>query len=204
MVIFNELRISDDKQSLTIDCAVEGLDIYSDMYIKNIYLEYYKNASTYGVPSTKAIKVYDDEDSLESKAVRICVDAAELALHSDFGTATFDKGLFYVIVNCDGDLPADVSLLSCGMDNTVDVGVALDWKRIYQVGMQYISSLNAKCFDACGDLTGYKSFVLIWYALRFAISSCDYVQVERTWENFLKIYSNNNTPLFSAGCGCQG
>lgn len=204
MVIFNELRISDDKTSLTIDCAIENLNIYENMYIKNIYLEYYKNASTYGVPSTKAIKVYDKESGTELQAVRICIDAAEIQAHPDFGVTTFAGGLFYVIVNCDGTLPADVSLLSCGADSTVDMAVALDWKMVYHTGMQFISKMNSRCFDDCSDMGGYKNFVMLWYALRFAIESCDYTQVEKTWENFLKIYGNYNAPVFSAGCGCNG
>lgn len=204
MVIFNELRISDDKQSMTIDCAIEGLDIYSAMYIKNIYLEYYKNAATVGVPSTKAIQVYVKEDSEPGeKAVRVCVEASQLAAVQDFGTDSFDKGLFYVIVNCDGTLPASASLLACGMDSTVDIAIALDWKRVYDVGMNFITTLNSKCFDQCGDLIGYKNFVLLWYALKFAISSCDYTQIERTWDNFLKIYANQAATQFSAGCGCH-
>ena len=205
MVIFNELRISDDKQCLTIDCAIEGLDIYSDMHIKTIDLEYYKNVETMGVPSSKALNVYTYSPargvSDPQTAIKINVNAAQLSTIEDFGTEDFDKGLFYVIVECDGTLPAAAALLSCGMDSTVDIGVALDWKRVYEIGMRFISSLTSKCLNECSDKSSNMNFILLWNALRFALISCDYVQVAYLWDIFLRIYNNNSTQ-FSAACGC--
>lgn len=201
MVVFNELRIADDKQSLVIDCQIEGLEIYSAMYIKTVYLEYYKNAETVGVPSSKALLVYDKGSEEEGKtAVRFCIDKEQLP--SDMGVTDFDKGLFFVTVTCDGDLPADAALMGCGTDNTVDTAIVLDWHRVYERGMQYISMLNDKCFDDCNDIPGFKNFILMWYALRLAISTCDYGQIGAAWERFLKIYSHNPMTLGANGCGC--
>lgn len=203
MVIFNELSISSDKQSLVIDCSVEGLPVYSDMYIKTVYLEYYKNAETIGVPSSKALTVYDKQDGDDPQQdMRFCVSKEQLP--SDMGVSDFDKGLFFVTVICDGDLPASAALMGCGTDDTVDTAIVLDWHRVYERGMQYISKLTDECFNDCEDIPGFRNFILLWNALRLALATCDYGQIGKAWERFLKIYTNNKATLStSGGCGCR-
>jgi len=202
MVIFNELSIKEDKQSLVIDCSIEGLNIYDNMYIKSVYLDYYKNAESPGVPSSKALVVYDkQEGEEEQRALRFCVEKEQLP--SDMGVSDFDKGLFFVTVICDGDLPASAALLACGADDTVDTAIVLDWQRVYEAGMKYISALNDQCFDDCNDLPGFKNFILLWNALRLSVETCDYGQIGRAWERFLRIYTNNPLTFNAGGCGCR-
>lgn len=202
MVIFNELRISEDKKYLTIDVEIERLGIYSDMYIKSVYLEYYKNAETIGVPSSKALVVFDKDPNEDGEqAMRFCVSDEDLP--DNMGIATFDKGLFFVTVVCDGDLPASAALLACGTDNTIDTAIVLDWQRVYERGMQYVAKLNSRCFNNCDDVPGFKNFILMWNALMLAVRMCDYGQIGKAWERFLKIYSNRPVTFGAAGgCGC--
>ena len=201
MVIFNELRITEDKSSLVVDCEVEGIDIYSGMHIDTIYVEYYKNALAIGVPSSKAIKIYDrDDDTEDRKAVRRCLNQTSLSV-SDFGTDTFDKGLFYITVSCDGTLSADVVNYPCGTDNTVDIGVVLDWQRVYNQGMVYAAQLALGTRCSCTIPADFEQFVLFWNAFRLALSTCDYTQVAKLWDKFLKITGTGDSAI-STGCGC--
>ena len=201
MVIFNDLRLSDNKKKLYIDCSVEGLDIYDDIYIKSVYLDYYKNTTTPGVPSAKALLVYENTgDDTTVKNLRKCVN--ETALDNTFGTLTFEGGLFYVIVTCDGTLPASVSNFACGTDDTVDIGLVLDWKMVYETGMQYVAAMNAKCANLCDGNEGFMNFVMLWHSLRLALASCDYTQLSILWEKFNRVYSGDSLGA-GAGCGCN-
>ena len=203
MVVFNELYITDDKGSLVIDCQVKDLEIYDNMYIKSIYLDYYKNSVTVGVPSSKALLVYNNTgDDTTVRSIRECVDTLDLASVSGIGVSDFDKGLFYVIVTCDGTLDPSAAELCCGADNAVDIGVALDWKMLFEKGMQYVAYLNANCHDACKDVSAFGSFVMLWNALKLAIASCDYPQLIWTWEKIVSFYTNNSGISGVSGCGC--
>lgn len=203
MVIFNELRIADDKQSLLVECYIEGLGIYSGMYIKEIYVDYYKNAMTSGVPSDKAIQIYDNTNNQTSvNAVRSCLLANDSRVADKFGISDFDNGMFYVYVYCDGTLPSSVSTLPCGYDDASDTGVIIDWKKMYEIGMQYVSTLSSRCFEKCNELPGFENFITVWNALKIAISTCDYSLAEKIWEKFIRYY-NPSTMSGGDGCGCN-
>lgn len=203
MVTFNELRISDDYGCLIIDCEVERVDIYKDMHIQSIYLEYYKNANAASMPSSKAVCVYDDEaGTKKKKAVRLSVRPADLH-DMNMGAGTLQKGLFYVIVQCDGELPASIVNYPCGYDETKKIGAILDWKSFYNIGMSYVNSLFNGC-NPCPDLTGFEHFAVLWNALKMALSTCDWNLVSDLWEKFLLSPSNPfMVSGFHSNCGCK-
>lgn len=204
MVIFNELRIVEDYSAMYIDCAVEGLDIYKDMYIKRIWLDYYKTCGTVGVPSLEhsmLIWEYDPEDTKQNVRLRMLPSQLD---SSKFHTSTFENGIFYVTVECDGTLPPEASQYACTTDDTVDVGVILDWYKVYKKGMAFIASATRKCADLCSDTSGYQQFVFIWHALSAAIAAKDYTLLCSMWDKFLRasIPSTGNVSVTS-GCGCH-
>ena len=204
MVLFNDLRISDDGSCLVIDCRVEDIGGYEGMYIDTIHVDYYKNVTDFGIPSDKAIKVYEKPANSNGEvAVRVTV--LKSGLPDTFGTKEFLGGLFFVTVACDGT-PRNASVLAsspCGFDNTVDVGVILDWSVIYRNGMAYASKLAYGCGDPCDIPGGFESFILYWNALRLAIETCDWPLVVRLWDKVIGAAGGSSARL-PAGCGCRG
>lgn len=205
MVTFNELRISDDYGCLIVDCEVERVGIYKDMYVKSVYLEYYKNANAASMPSSKAVCIYENtNDDKTVKAIRLKVMQSSLG-RMDFGTTSFKNGLFYVIVNCDGTMPASIVNYPCGYDEQTDIGAIIDWKSFYNIGMSYVNSLFGGC-DSCPDLTGFEHFAVLWNALKMAISTCDWNLVSELWDKFLLASSSpfiSSGSSRSSGCGCR-
>ena len=111
MVIFNELRITEDKTCLIVDCSIEDLEGYRGMYIDSVYVEYYKNVTEDGVPSDKAICLYEKADGdIGMTALRKTLNASSLDKET-FGTDTFAGGLFFVTVFCDG-VPVNPDVLA--------------------------------------------------------------------------------------------
>lgn len=208
MVTFNELRICEDGSKLIVDCEVEGIDIYNGIYIKNIYLDYYKNASYASMPSSKAYKIYENKyNDTTVRSKRITLSEAEVA-GMGFGVSTFDGALFYVIVECDGSAKALAELegLPCGYDQTVDIGAILDWAMFYRKGMGYIASMFDKCGNPCAPTDAFEHFILLWNALKLAIETCDWDTVIDLWDKFLLSPNSNGGSSYSAvvtsGCGC--
>lgn len=200
MVRFDELRITPDKENLVIECHVEDYDVYSKMYIQTVYLEYYKNRGTVGVPSDKAILLFEN-DREDPTAVRSFRKRVNLdALPGNFGTQTFSDGLFYVYVVCDGNLPASVSTMYCGFDVPLDVAVIPDWKALYDRIMPLVARFAMDC-SPCEVPANFEHLILLWNAFRFAVDTCDWLQVDRLWDKLMGTQSDGYVP---SGCGCRG
>jgi len=203
MVLFNELRITEDRKCLIVDCEVDRVDLYSNMYIDSIYIEYYKNSPVSGMPSDKAYILYENSSSDNTvKSVIRSMDIAALK-SSDMGIDSFRDGLFYVIVKCDGELGTVPSGMPCGYDNVTDIAVILDWKSFYERGMNFVSSMFNNCGDKCAVPAGFEQFVLLWNALKLAISVCDWDAVNMLWDNIIGTggYGQTNALVFGCGCG---
>ena len=205
MVTFNELRIADDRKCLIIDFDVERVDVFKNMYVEAVYLEYYKNANPTGVPGEKAVCIYEntnDDNTVKSKRIYYRLKQNDA---TTMGVQTFDNGLFYVIVKCAGEPSYQITNMPCGTDNPYRMGAILDWKAFYTRGMQYVNSLFNGC-NPCPDLTGFEHFAVLWNALKMALATCDWNLVSDLWDKFLLApadvtITGSITPK-SSGCGC--
>ena len=204
MITFNELRIGENGSCLVVDVEISGLEIYKNMYIKSVSLDYYGNVvrdKSHSLPSAKAYKLYDNSfDDTTVRRKRISMPQAALVM-TDFGIEEFDKGLFFVTVVCDGDLPAGVANFACGFDDTVKIGVVVDWKSFYSVGMQYVARLANRCADPCLKDPGFEDFILQWNALKLAIDTCNWPMVAELWDKVMRLH-RENAPVVVGGCGC--
>ena len=206
MVIFNELRITEDKECLIVDCSIEDIDGYDGMYIDSVTVEYYKNVTEDGSASDHAITMYEKTDgAVGITSYRGTLKASSLDKET-FGTDTLAGGLFFITVSCDGtpENPEILASYSCGADNTIDVGVAIDWHSVYSLGIGYAAKLAYNCEDPCDIPDGFENFILYWYALQLAISTCDWFQVRKLWDKFMRALAGNGTVVSSGGgCGCN-
>ena len=206
MVTFNELRISEDRKCLIVDCEVENVDVYSDMYIKAIYLEYYKNATAAAMPSERAFLMYQnstEDPTVKGKRLKLSADFLPV---TGFGISTFEDGLFYAIVICDGTLPASVTSMPCGYDDTTKIGAIVDWKSFYEKGMQFVGALYGGCSGGkfCEAPESFEDFLILWNALKLAISTCNWDLVNELWDRFLRApLGSNGVSVVKGGCGCK-
>lgn len=190
-----------------IDCSVKDIPVYENMYIKKAELYHYKNADSSGLPvnSSKVLVVYENSiPDTTVKSIRKCVSATILAT-SVIGVEDFKNQLFYVKITCDGTLGAEISQYACGMDNTVDIGIAPDWKALYDSGMGFITALSG-CHALCNPPKGYEQFILNWFAIRLAILACDYDGLALAWDRYFRInVCASSSPALGqvSGCGCR-
>lgn len=197
MVRFSELRFSEDKRQLFISCFVESFVVYTGVYIKSISVEYYRNRISTGNPSSKAVKIYEntaEDDSVRTFSTCLSIDN-EL---SELGLDSFDGGLFYVYVECDG-YTGRIASVDCSWGRPVTTGVVLDWEKLYRIGMSNIdASLKS---GRCGIDNGFVDFVIMWNELKLAVEACDYDTVESVWDTFNG--SRGADVSFKAPCGCR-
>lgn len=196
MIQFSELRISDCKRKIYVGCEVENFDIYSGVYIKSVYIDYYKNRLASGSPSENAICLYDNtNDNYNIKSVYVTLDSA--SLQDSFGTHTFANGLFYVYVICDvhGN---SLATADCGWDSMTTVGIIADWEKVWREGMMYIGQVANSC-STCTIKDGFIDFILRWEALKLAMATCDYETVDMMWDGLI----GNTRAASTGGCGCS-
>lgn len=209
MVRFNELRITEDGKCLIVDCEIEQIGLYADMYIDEIRLDYYKNVDSSGLPTTKSYQMwkYKDGDP-KMRGVRVSMEDSAIPLQ-DFdinavGDGLFRDGLFYVTVICGGSPKMTVhgTELPCGIDSNIDTQAVIDWKGFYERGMQFVSSMYGCGADKCEIPAGFEDFILLWNALKTAIAVCDWPLVSKLWDRILRSRAYNKTVGLSGGCGC--
>lgn len=200
MITFNDLRINEDKDRLYIDCMVDSEYESKDVWIDSIQLVYYNNILSDGLIKDrgKVVTVYpgDGEDSFEEQrkffAGSVTLDDLSVMSSENEPDVVFDKGLFYVIVTCDGtEVPEDYQ----------DFVVVPDWEFIYSVGMPFVAQLAVSGVNKCDFPAQFEEFTVIWYALQLAFATCEFSQVELLWNRFLR-FASTGEGVFSA-CPCN-
>ena len=204
MVVFNELRITDDYSKLVIDCSIENLGLYEGAYIKTIKVDFYKNATNIGVASDLAVTAYSDDGEEHLSDVMASVKLSDFS--EEAHVTSFEGGFFYVIVECDNLSSAALvaaAALPCGYDSTVDIGVILDWKLVYKSGMGYISKAASNC-NKCIPAGNFSNFIVLWHSLMFALAAGSYSTMSNIWDKFLRGFGAESgfVPM-SSGCGCK-
>lgn len=197
MVEFKELKLSNDKEMLFVDCSVKQYNIYKDIYISGIWIDYYRNVKTVGVPSNKAIKIFESKTDEMLKSVQASLKISQLT--EDFGTSDFNEGMFYVIVKCAGTLSSSVSKLPCGYDEDTDVAVIFDMSMLYQMGMNIVAYLQSGDNNTCDDYYLLDNYIALWESLRIASDVCDYKLVETLWDKLIKFNYNSHEVI----CSCR-
>lgn len=205
MVIFNDLRINDDKDKIFVDCYIGDLSAYDNMYIKSIYIYHYSNASTVdGMPINmeKAYLLFDNRENSDTsvRAVSTIFTIDDTYTVEGFGVNKFDGEIFYVMVLCDGEL-GDVSSYVETAAESIDIGIILDWDKLYQLGMSYVSSFGPG--NICNFPQGYDLFLLFWFGLKMALEIKDYNQIHKLWDKFLRTIAYGSPSALTTGCGCN-
>ena len=194
MIKFNELRISEDKQYMKVNCQVETLEGYSDVYINGVYAIPYKNFK----PTASRKSDYDSSDYVTlyngapSKHIEICKS------RNFFPGQTLQDSLYFIMVTHEGEVSFSLTNYNCTADEEIAYAVILDWERIYKEGMQFVLQFFKNCGTNCSDNKAFEDFVLRWEAFKLAIATCDWVLVSELWDSLFKRTSAH----VSSGCGC--
>lgn len=193
MVNFNSLVISEDFKTISIDVSISNAQEYAGFHISKIYVEYYKNRNTLGVPSEKAALAYSNTDpSVREYSGTFSITTMREA---EPKLVSFEGGLFYIIVVCESGTGTNVDVLR-------DVGSVLDWHKVYSLGMQAIMEFNSGCNRGTCFVPDYlEQFVLVWHSLEFAIAAQDVDQVDRLWSRFIAVGSAVGGGSSTCNCG---
>lgn len=190
MIIFDQLRISDDGKKLYLNARVNEAEVFSDTYIEKVYVCLAKNAYE--------AKTIDPESSLpiysktygNVKQIDEVIEAADLKLY----VKDSFKDLLFVYIKCKGVPEEGKCFTSVG--NYVMAAV-FDESVLYQKAMGYTKELA----EGCTVPVGFADFILQWNAFNAAIETEHYITAVEFYNTLFEegaLYKNNKT------CGCHG
>lgn len=199
MLIFSQLRLSDDATKLYINIHVNGASVFESIYLDRITImtadqvsETNPNEPIYddkGIPTNCIYtKAFDDEQK-----------KADLVLtvndFQDLKQSDMSRTLFFVYVKCKGTVGEGVP---CRLDELTTLGVTFDETLLYQRVMGYTKDLA----DDCHIPVGFTDFILLWNAFKASIETEHYVAAIKYW----KMLFDDDTIVYSTskGCGCHG
>jgi hypothetical protein len=193
MIIFDQLRISDDGQRMYINLHVNKADYFENIYLDELVIVAVDKVSETSphLPSEDYIykKVFD-ENQKEADLVLQPVDFNE-----GFAKSNFSSDLFFVYVKCKGTPDPCVP---CRLDEEITLGVTFDENILYQQVMDYTKQLASDCEVP----VGFADFILQWNAFKASVETEHFIPAVKYWNMLFDKNSSshgNNKP-----CGCHG
>lgn len=175
MIIFDQLRISDDGKRMYINAHVNKADYFNDIYIDSIVIQTADKVSETdpGLPTSDYVYIKKAEEN--AKELNLVLEASDLSRSwkSDpnaiaFGRGDMSKTLFFVYIKCKG---TPGSYTPCRLDEETTLGVVFDENVLHQKVMDYTKELVADC----NVPSAFIDFILLWNAFKAAVETEHYI-----------------------------
>lgn len=209
MVLFDQLRISDNGSKMYIDMHINTADYFDDIYLDSITIQTSDKvleSTLSGEPTSDYIykKVFSGNQKEAHLVVdKGTLDAANTGLSTDGSTAdtafnkvNFSDDLYFVYVKVKG---TPDPCTPCELDKEVTIGVTFDETMFYHLVMDYTRELA----DDCAIPQGFTDMILLWNAFKAAINTGHYLPAIKFWEKIFNNGSNGITTRRVRGCGCH-
>lgn len=212
MIIFDQLRLSDDGTWLYINAHVNTADRFKDIYIDSIHIMTADRVSETNPNIYTEDCIYEKTFDGEQKEIALALqktdfnkaylfrdmpsdaDPAEYAKKVIFTSEDMESSLFFVYIKCKGTINGSVPCMS---DEPVTLGVTFDEKLLYQRVMDYTKQLA----DDCNTPAGFIDFILLWNAFKASVETDHYVPAIKYWNMLFDTGADNYR---TKGCGCHG
>lgn len=182
MIIFNELRVTNDADYIIISARVRNEAYYKNVYIDKVIIDTEESYHE-GGPSSNPVYEYTVKDN--QKEINIKIDK--------LSATSFDKHLFFVYIKAKGTPAADTP---CGMDNIYTLGVTMYMGNYYNMFMKHIKEVEKNCQVPQGLI----DIILRFKALDTSVDAGHYIQAIKYFNKWFKTdYTSNIT----TNCGCH-
>lgn len=204
MIIFDQLRISDDGKRMYINAHVNKADYFNDIYIDSIVIQTADKVSETnpGLPTSDYVYIKKAEEN--AKELNLVLEASDLSRswESDPKAIAFNRGdmsktLFFVYVKCKG---TPGSCTPCRLDEETTLGVVFDENVLHQKVMDYTKELVADCSVP----SAFIDFILLWNAFKSAIETEHYIPAIKFFNMMFEEVGKSSQNRTIKICGCNG
>lgn len=192
MVIFDQLKISDNGREMHIGFHINKADYFNNIYLESLTIMVANQVSETDPLTPTADFIYQvvfDENIKEYNTVLLSTDFNE-----NFTGSSLSNDLFFVYVKCK-DAPI-IGCPPCRLDELTTLGVTFDENLLHQKVLSYTKELA----ENCNISKGFIDLILLWQAFRSSVETEHYIQARKYWE----ILFSNNRFYSSKGCNCYG
>lgn len=204
MIIFDQLRISDDGKRMYINAHVNKADYFNDIYIDSIVIQTADKVSETNPGLPTSDYVYIKKAKENAKELNLVLEASDLSRswESDPKAIAFNRGdmsktLFFVYVKCKG---TPGSCIPCRLDEETTLGVVFDENVLHQKVMDYTKELVADCSAP----TAFIDFILLWNAFKSAIETEHYIPAIKFFNMMFEEVGKSCQSRTIKTCGCNG
>ena len=193
MVIFDQLRISDDGQTLFINVHINKASYFDDLYIKKITI-----CTEDQVHETDPLEYFDEfiyqQDFQKEDLKELHLVLNSNSLNEVFKGKDLSHNMFFVYIEC-GGTPDPCT--PCRLDELTTLGVTFDYGRLFNIAMNYTRELA----KTCNIPDRFIDFILNFEGLKVAIETEHYIPAINYWNTLTEgaNYSTTTKP-----CGCHG
>lgn len=196
MIVYDQLRVSDDGSHLYIDAHVSLASCFDDVTIQSLYIclgsQVYE---TLTIDPESNGYIYKKEYGDDIREIHECINITDESLI--YNKTSFSKDLFFVYVECSTVPEGCECYASVGK---YVLGVTFDESLLYQKVMQFTKELA----DDCKIPVAFMDFILLWNAFKASVETEHYIPAVKYY-NMLFDKSNNIASYGTVkSCGCHG
>lgn len=203
MVIFDQLRISEDGKYFYINAHVNEASYFDNVYIDTITIMTSDKVSETDPGSPTKDYIYKKTMDDYTKEINLVLTAADFIKVWEidvnamaFKQADMSNTLFFVYIKCKGTPDASTP---CTLDKEITLGVTFDESVLYQKVMDYTKSLA----DSCCVPTGFIDFILLWNAFKAAVNTEHYIAAIKFFNQLFGVIDKSSIGITKT-CGCHG
>ena len=213
MIVFNNIKITQDNKYLIIDAEIEDSTYYKDMYIDQVVID---NQDTYiqNGPSSNPIYTYqaqpqDNNIYTTDDLVNKVTDEDGIAVQDEGDTQSYSRevhlildkkdlieienNMFFVYIIAGGTPSPDTP---CGYDVNIALKVVVNTYPIYNTMMQYLKELG----NTCSTPYGIIDKILQIKMLDASVQTGNNLKAIEIWNTYFK----NKQDSININCGCDG
>lgn len=201
MIIFDQLRISDDGKKMYINAHVNMAEYFKKVYIDSVVIMTADKVSETAPGTPTSNYIYMQNIKGEEKELNLVLTAADFVKTWEkdskamtFNQADMGRTLFFVYVKCKGTPGANTP---CRLDEETNLGVVFYENILYQKVMDYTREL----LKDCKVPVGLMDFILLWNAFKAAVETEHYIKAIKF---FGMLFDNMKHTINAKGCGCYG
>ena len=204
MIVYDQLRVSDDGKQLYIDAHVSLANCFEGITIQSLYIclgsQIYE---TLTIDPESNGYIYKKEYGEEIKEIHECISIGDESLI--YNKTSFSKDLFFVYVGCSTVPEGCECFASVGK---YVLGVTFDENLLYQRVMQFTKDLA----DDCKIPVVFTDFILLWNAFKASVETEHYIPAIKYYNMLFgtdaegKPYGayDKTSGMIHKPCGCHG
>lgn len=196
MVIFDQLRISDDGRQMYIDAHISKAECFADTKIERLCIclgsQVYE---TLTIDPDSNGYIYSKNYPENTTEIHEAINIKDPDLL--YNKCSFSKDLFFVYIKCTG-IPEGCSCFT--MTGNWVLAVTFDEALLYQKVMGYTKELAEDC---SAPSKAFIDFILLWNAFKACVETEHYIDAIKFYK---RMFGDMLRPVSATkkGCGCHG